>query len=85
MSDVPVLLEGLSLPGKDVGRLGSGDGCGGVILRGEDIARAPTNGGTELLQSLNENGSLDGPEKVKERCRNKLSSAHARSFDSNAQ
>mmetsp|Transcript_14572 Transcript_14572/g.22473 ORF Transcript_14572/g.22473 Transcript_14572/m.22473 type:complete len:433 (+) Transcript_14572:230-1528(+) len=57
---LPVLLEGLSLPGKDGSRLVTSNGCGSVILSGENVARAPPDVGTELLQSLDEDGSLHG-------------------------
>mmetsp|Transcript_29895 Transcript_29895/g.54975 ORF Transcript_29895/g.54975 Transcript_29895/m.54975 type:complete len:371 (+) Transcript_29895:182-1294(+) len=35
---LPVLLKGLSLPGKNGSTLIAGDGSGGVVLRGEDVA-----------------------------------------------
>jgi hypothetical protein len=39
---VPILLERLALPGEDR-HAGLGDGRGGVILRGEDIAAGPAD------------------------------------------
>lgn len=42
----PVLLEGLALPGEDGGAV-AGDGGGGVILGGENVAGAPADLGTE--------------------------------------
>merc|ERR1712093_299391 len=56
---LPVLLEGLTLPGED-GGTGGHDGGGGVILGREDVARAPTDVGTEGLEGLDEDGGLDG-------------------------
>lgn len=55
----PVLLEGLSLPGEAGSRV-AGDGGGGVVLCGEDVARAPSDLGTEGSEGLDENGGLDG-------------------------
>ncbi|KAF8366690.1 hypothetical protein PRIPAC_84519 [Pristionchus pacificus] len=58
--DAPlVLLLGLALPGVD-GDAGGGDGGRGVVLRGEDVARRPLHGGSELLERLDEHGGLDG-------------------------
>jgi len=57
---LPVLLEGLSLPGEDSGGLGSGHGSGGVVLGGEDVARAPTDISAEEGEGLDKDGSLDG-------------------------
>jgi hypothetical protein len=57
---LPVLLEGLSLPGEDSGGLVAGDGGGGVVLGGEDVARAPADVATEGLEGLDEDGGLDG-------------------------
>jgi len=54
-----VLLLGLTLPGEDGGTTG-GDGGSGVILSGEDVARRPGELGTEGLEGLDEDGSLDG-------------------------
>jgi hypothetical protein len=58
-SAFPVLLERLSFPGEHGSTLIASDGSGSVILRGKDVARAPTNVATDLLQSLDENGCLD--------------------------
>lgn len=57
---LPVLLEGLTLPGEDGGRNIAGDGGGGVVLGGEDVARAPADVATEGLEGLDEDGGLDG-------------------------
>tara|TARA_X000000368_G_scaffold372572_1_gene323003 strand:- start:415 stop:1215 length:801 start_codon:yes stop_codon:yes gene_type:complete len=55
----PVLLERFALPGKD--RRGvSRNRRGGVVLRGEDVARAPSDDGAEFHQSFDEDRSLDG-------------------------
>ncbi len=44
----------------DQGLPASSDSGSGVILRGEDVARAPTNAGAEGLERLDEHGGLDG-------------------------
>jgi hypothetical protein len=54
-----VLLLGLALPGED-GDTGSGDGSGGVVLCGEDVAGSPGELGTEGCEGLDEDGGLDG-------------------------
>ena len=64
----PVLLERLALPGehRDALRVlrravrADGDGRGGVVLRGEDVAARPAHLGAELDQRLDEHGGLDG-------------------------
>lgn len=59
--DAPgVLFLGLPLPGKD-GDTSRGDRSSGVILGREDVARRPSDLGTERGKSLDENGGLDGP------------------------
>ena len=55
----PVLLERLALPGEDVGRAGAHDRRGGVVLRREDVARAPAHVGAERLERLDQHGGLD--------------------------
>ncbi len=62
----PVLLQGLALPGehRHAGRaLGSpvtdDHGRGGVILRGEDVARDPADVGAEIGQRLDQDRRLD--------------------------
>jgi hypothetical protein len=55
----PVLFEGLTLPGKDSGRV-TGDSRGSVILGGENVARAPTDLSAESSEGLNESSGLDG-------------------------
>mmetsp|Transcript_60139 Transcript_60139/g.68467 ORF Transcript_60139/g.68467 Transcript_60139/m.68467 type:complete len:448 (+) Transcript_60139:448-1791(+) len=57
---VPVFSEGFSLPGEDSSRLGIGDSSSGVILSGEDVARAPSDFGTQSLQGFDQNSGLDG-------------------------
>ena len=54
-----VLLLGLALPGEDWGTAG-GNGSGGVILGGEDVAAGPGEFGTKSLEGLDEDSSLDG-------------------------
>lgn len=54
-----VLLLGLALPGED-GDTGGGNGSGGVVLGGEDVARGPGELSTEGLEGLDEDGGLDG-------------------------
>ena len=49
---------GHALPGVD-GDAGLGDGAGGVVLGGEDIAAAPGDLGAELGQRLDQHGRLD--------------------------
>ena len=56
---LPVLLERLALPGEDGGRAVAGDGRGGVVLRREDVARAPADVAAELLERLDEDRRLD--------------------------
>ena len=56
----PHLLKGLSLPGKDSGRLIASNGGGGVVLGGEDVAGAPPHVATEGFEGLDEDGRLDG-------------------------
>ena len=54
----PVFFEALALPGKN--RSAShGDGRSSVILRRENVARAPTHIGADILESLDQNGGLD--------------------------
>ena len=56
---VPVGLELLALPGEDR-HSGGGDGGGGVVLRGVDVAARPGDFGAELDERLDEHGRLDG-------------------------
>lgn len=58
-----VLLLGLTLPGEDGGTTG-GNGGGGVVLGGENVAGGPGELGTECLEGLDEDGSLDGCERA---------------------
>ena len=55
----PVLLECLTLPGKNWASV-AGNGCSSVILRAEDVAGAPPDFGTQGCQSLDEHCCLDG-------------------------
>ena len=57
---LPVLLEGLALPGEHSGGAVAGDGGSSVVLGGEDVARAPADVGAEGLHGLDEDGGLDG-------------------------
>ena len=59
-SALPVLLEGLSLPGEDGGGLIAGDGSGGVVLGREDVAGAPPHISSEVGEGFDEDGSLNG-------------------------
>eukprot|EP00736_Rhodelphis_marinus_P007012 Rmarinus@m.17095 len=59
ISTPPVLRESLALPGEDSSRLGLSDHSSSVVLRREDVARAPAHVRTKSLKSLNENSSLD--------------------------
>merc|ERR1719164_110065 len=56
----PVLLERLALPGEDVGGAGADERGGGVVLGGEDVARAPADVTAEDLERLREHAGLDG-------------------------
>ena len=47
--EVPVFLKGLFLPGEDDAGACLCDRCGCVVLGGEDVAGAPSDGGSELL------------------------------------
>mmetsp|Transcript_24884 Transcript_24884/g.71099 ORF Transcript_24884/g.71099 Transcript_24884/m.71099 type:complete len:280 (+) Transcript_24884:626-1465(+) len=57
---LPVFFQGFSLPCEDGSRFVTGDGGSGVVLGGKDVARAPTNVSSEILQSFDKDGSLDG-------------------------
>jgi len=54
-----VFLLGLTLPGED-GNASSGDGGGGMVLSGEDVAGRPGHLGTESSEGLNQDSGLDG-------------------------
>src|ERR1051326_3214947 len=56
---VPVFFEGFTFPGED-GDAGLGDGRGGLILRGENVATGPADGGTEIHERLDEDGGFRG-------------------------
>ena len=56
----PVLLERLALPREHVGVTSRDDRGGGVVLRGEDVARAPAHVGAERDERLDEHRGLDG-------------------------
>ncbi|KAJ8636087.1 hypothetical protein MRB53_010354 [Persea americana] len=67
-----VLLEGLSFPGEDSGGV-AGDGGGGVVLGGEDVAEALTDLGAEGGKGFNEDSGLDGhAEGSKYLCANRM-------------
>ena len=55
----PILLQGLALPGEHRSS-GRGDGRGGVVLGGEDVAGGPADVGAEGDQGLDEHRGLDG-------------------------
>ena len=55
----PVFFQRLAFPGED-GDARGGDGGGGVVLRGEDVAARPANAGAEVDQRFNQNGGLNG-------------------------
>ncbi len=63
----PVFLEGLTLPGEHGdagGGVGGsirpdGNGRGGVVLRGEDVAAGPADFGAQLDEGLDQHGGLD--------------------------
>ena len=57
---LPVLLKGLSLPGKDRRGTSRSNGSSGVVLSGVDVARAPPELSTERGQSLDQDSGLDG-------------------------
>lgn len=57
-----VLLLGLALPGED-GDTGGGDGSGGVVLGGEDVARRPGDLGSDGSEGLDEDGAVKGKKK----------------------
>ena len=57
--EFPVLVQALALEGK-YRDIGSGNGCGGMILRREDIAGSPAHVGTQFHQRFNQHASLDG-------------------------
>ena len=49
----------LALPGEDR-NAGGGDGGGGVILRGEDVAACPAHAGAQIDQRLDQHRGLNG-------------------------
>mmetsp|Transcript_6425 Transcript_6425/g.8428 ORF Transcript_6425/g.8428 Transcript_6425/m.8428 type:complete len:449 (-) Transcript_6425:20-1366(-) len=59
-SALPVFLEGFSLPCEDGGALVLSNGGGGVVLGGEDVARAPADVSSEGFEGFDEDGGLDG-------------------------
>ena len=56
----PVLVQGLTLPGEDVGGLGLDDGGGSVVLGRVDVASGPSDLGTKGMKGLDEDTGLDG-------------------------
>eukprot|EP01002_Notosolenus_urceolatus_P008839 NODE_333_length_2218_cov_2290.191793_g264_i0.p2 GENE.NODE_333_length_2218_cov_2290.191793_g264_i0~~NODE_333_length_2218_cov_2290.191793_g264_i0.p2 ORF type:complete len:691 (-),score=252.53 NODE_333_length_2218_cov_2290.191793_g264_i0:39-2111(-) len=60
LGDTPVvLLIGLTLPGKD-GDPSRGNGSGGMVLGGEDVARCPPDLSAKGNEGLDEDSGLDG-------------------------
>mmetsp|Transcript_14139 Transcript_14139/g.37449 ORF Transcript_14139/g.37449 Transcript_14139/m.37449 type:complete len:510 (+) Transcript_14139:196-1725(+) len=59
LSAPPVLRQRLALPGEDRAGALLRDGRGGVVLRAEDVARAPAHLGAQRLQGLNQHGRLN--------------------------
>ena len=57
---LPVLLERLSLPSEDGAGFVARHGGRGMVLGGEDVARAPTEVRAERLEGLDQNSRLDG-------------------------
>ncbi|MNI60620.1 hypothetical protein D3C73_1158470 [compost metagenome] len=56
---LPVLFQRFALDGEDR-RAGRGDGGGGVVLRGEDVARGPAHFGAQGHQRFDQHAGLDG-------------------------
>jgi len=54
----PVLIQGLALVGEH-GHISGGDGGGGVVLGGEDVAAGPAHLGAEGDEGFDQNGSLN--------------------------
>ncbi|KAL3829289.1 hypothetical protein ACJIZ3_018091 [Penstemon smallii] len=59
LSAPPVLGQRFTFPGKDGGAV-AGNGGGGVVLGGEDVAGTPTNLGTQGGEGFDKDGGLDG-------------------------
>jgi hypothetical protein len=55
----PVFLQGLALPGID-GDAARGNGGGGMVLGGKDVAGTPAHLGAKRDQGLDEDRGLDG-------------------------
>ena len=56
----PILWQRLPLPSKDRGGARLRDGRGSVVLRAEDVARAPADLRAQRSQGLDEHARLDG-------------------------
>ena len=56
----PVFLQRLALPGEDGCGAGLGNGRGGMVLRGKDVAGGPAQIGAQFYQGLDEHGRLNG-------------------------
>ena len=56
---IPVFGQGFALD-REHRRARGGNGGGGVVLRGEDVARCPAHFGSQGLQRLDQHGRLDG-------------------------
>ena len=55
----PVFFQGFAFPRED-GDTGGCDGCGCVVLGGEDVATGPAHGCSEVHEGLDEHSGLDG-------------------------
>ncbi len=55
---VPVFFEAFAFPGED-GDVAGGDGGGGVVLGGVDVAGSPADRGAEVGEGFDEDGGLD--------------------------
>ena len=56
----PVLRQGFPFPCEYGGRAFAGNGRGGVILGGKDVARCPADIGAQGLEGVDQHGRLDG-------------------------
>jgi hypothetical protein len=56
---IPIFLQRFALPRKD-GHASIGNGGGGVVLRGENIATGPAYRSAEINERLNQHSGLDG-------------------------
>ena len=56
----PVVLKSFALPGEDLGQALLDDGCGRVVLGGENVAGGPADVRTQGVQGFDQHGRLDG-------------------------